>query len=103
MPTSHTNGYLPILAGIQPAVLRQLGAILSVAYHSMMINPDHLLHHLMVRPTTAPGERMRSRHPFVFAAQKLVSELSDFGIYAAQLMIYGMQSTLRPYQSFTSY
>ena len=79
--------YLPILAGIQPAGLRRLGATLSLAYRSTMA-PDHLLHALMIGSTDAHRERLRSRRPFVPAARKLLSELSDLDIRAAQWTDY---------------
>ena len=53
-----------------------------------MINPKHLLHHLMVRPITAHKWRLQSRHAFVPAARKLLNELSKLSILAAQWIDY---------------
>ena len=38
--------YLPVLAGIQPAELRRLGATLSLAYRGSL-DPDHILYELL--------------------------------------------------------
>ena len=69
--TSKDN--LSIFACIQLAELRQLGATLSLAYHSTM-DPDHMLHNFMVRQPSAQQERLQSRHPFVPAARKLLGD-----------------------------
>ena len=37
---------LPVLAGIQPAELRRLGATLSLAYRGSL-DPDHILYELL--------------------------------------------------------
>ena len=66
--------YLPILVGIQPAELRRQGATLSLAYR-ILIDLKHLLHQLMVGPITTHEEKLRSQHPFVSAARKLLNEL----------------------------
>jgi len=75
-PTSADN--LPILASIQPAELRRIGATLSLARRAM--EPGHLLHSALTRPSTAAARRLKSRHPFVPAAQHLIS--SDNKCYA---------------------
>ena len=72
-PTPVTN--LPILAGIQPAELRFRGTTLSLARCAM--EPGHLLHSTL---TCSPGGHARhltSRHPFVHAAQQLISSSDD--------------------------
>ena len=53
---------LPILAGIQPAELRRSGASLSPARRAM--EPGHLLHSTLTRPSSANARRLKSRHPF---------------------------------------
>ena len=49
-PTPVDN--LPVLAGMQPAGLRRLGATLSLAIRGIR-NPDHILHERFVRPLHA--------------------------------------------------
>jgi len=71
---------LPILAGIQPAELRRNGATLPLARRGM--EPRHLLHSALTRPSSTNAWRLKSRHPFVPAAQQLIS-LSDNNMYAA--------------------
>ena len=51
-----TMEYSPILTVIQPAELHQQEATFSLAYRSM-IDPNHLLHQLMVGPTLAEEKR----------------------------------------------
>ena len=62
-PTDH----LPILSGIQPAELCQLGATFSLA-HCRSLDPDHILHGLLSGSSDTCQVRLRSRHPFVLAA-----------------------------------
>ena len=45
--------YLPVLAGIQPAELRQLGATLSLAYRGSL-DPDHILYELLTGSPRRP-------------------------------------------------
>ena len=71
-PTPADN--LPVLAGIQPAELRRNGPTLSLALRAM--EPGHLLHSALTRPSSANARRLKSRHPFVPAAQQLIG-LSD--------------------------
>jgi len=54
---------LPILAGIQPAELRRSGATLPLARRA--IEPGHLLHSTLTRPSSANAWRLKWRHPFV--------------------------------------
>jgi len=68
-PTPADN--LPILAGIQPAELCRNGATLSLACCGM--DPGHLLHSALTRPSNADARRPKSRHPFIPATQQLVS------------------------------
>jgi len=73
---------LPILAGIQPAELRCSGATLSLGRHAM--EPGHLLHSALTRPSSAVARRLKSRHPFVPAAQQLINLSDNNNIRAAQ-------------------
>jgi len=56
-----------VLAGIQPAELRRSGATLYLGRRAM--EPGHLLHSALTRPTSAVARRLKSRHPFVLSAQ----------------------------------
>ena len=71
----------PILAGIQPSELCHNGATLSLARRAM--EPGHSLHSAVTCPPRANARRLTSRHPFIPAAQQLIS-LSDNNIRAAQ-------------------
>ena len=71
---------LPILAGIQPAELRRSGAALSLGRRAK--EPGHLLLSALTRPSSADARRLKSRHPFVPAAQHLIS-FSDINIIRA--------------------
>ena len=73
---------LPVLAGIQSAELRRLGATFSLAYRGSL-DPDHILYELLAGPPDAHRERLKSRHPFVSAARRLLYELSELDIRAA--------------------
>ena len=79
--------YLPILAGIQPAELRRRGATLYLANRATL-NPDHILHEQLVGKQNAHQRRLKSRRPFVPAAQKLLDSLTKSDIRAAQWMDY---------------
>jgi len=79
-PTPADN--LPILAGIQPAELRRRGVTLSLGHRVM--EPGHLLHSALTRPSGAAARRLKSRHPFVTAAQQLISFSDNNNIRAAQ-------------------
>ena len=75
--------YLPVLAGIQPAELRRLGATLSLAYGGSL-DPGHILYELLAGFTHGYRERLKSRRPFVPAARKLLQHLTELDIRAAQ-------------------
>ena len=75
--------YLAVLAGIQPAGLRRLGATLSLAYRGSL-DPDHILYELLARSPDGYRERLKSRRPFVPAARKLLQDLTELDIRAAQ-------------------
>jgi len=72
---------LPILAGIQPAELRRNEATLYLERRAM--EPGHLLHTVLTRPSSANAQRLKSRHPFVPAAQQLISLSDNNNIRAA--------------------
>jgi len=77
---------LPILAGIQPAELRRRGATLSLGRRAM--EPGHLLHSALTRPSGAAARRLKSRHPFVPAAQQLIGFSDNNNIRSAQWADY---------------
>jgi len=79
-PTPAYN--LPILADIQPAELRRIGAALSRGRRAM--DPEHLLPSALTCPLCADAHRLKSRHPFVPAAQQLNSFCDNNNIRAAQ-------------------
>ena len=66
----------------QPAELRRSGATLSLTRRA--IEPGHLLHSGLPRPSGAVARRLKSRHPFVPAAQQLISLSDNNNIRAAQ-------------------
>jgi len=72
---------LPILAGIQPAELRRNAATLSLGCSAM--EPGHLLHSALTRPSNAVARRLKSRHPFEPTAQQLISFTDNNNIRAA--------------------
>ena len=80
-PTPTDN--LSVLSGIQPADLRRQGATLSLGNGSSL-DPAHILHGQLTEPKAASKERLKSRHPFAPAARKLLHNLSELGIRAAQ-------------------
>ena len=75
--------YLPVLASIQPAELRRLGATLSLAYCGSL-DPGHILYELLAGSTHGYRERLQSRRPFVPAARKFLQDLTELEIRAAQ-------------------
>ena len=70
---------LPVLAGIQPAELRRLGATLSLANRAIH-DPDHILHGQLVGKQDAHQGRLKSRRLFVPAVWKLLGSLSKLDI-----------------------
>ena len=76
-------GDLPVLAGIQPAELRRLGATLYLA-NRVFHDPDHVLQGQLVGQQDAHQGRLRSRLPFVPSAWKLVDILSELDISVKQ-------------------
>jgi len=79
-PTPADN--LPTLAGIQSAELHRSGATLSPARRA--VAPGHLFHSALSRPSCADTRRFKSRHPFVQAAQHIISSSDNNNICAAQ-------------------
>ena len=78
-PTDH----LPVLSGIQPAELCQLGATLSLAYCGSL-DPDHILYGLLSGSSDTGQVRLRSRHRFVSGAHNLLDNLARLGICASE-------------------
>ena len=70
MPASYTS-YLPSLTSIQPAELRRKGVIIYLARHP--IGHGHLLHSTLTCPSNENARDLKSRRPFVPAAQQLIS------------------------------
>ena len=78
-PTDH----LPVLSGIQPAELCQMGATLSSAHHGSL-DPNHILYVLLSGSSDTGQVRLRSRHSFVPAARNLLDNLARLGICASE-------------------
>ena len=74
-PTDH----LPVLSGIQPAELCQMGATLSLA-HRGSLDPDHILYGFLSGSSDTLQVRLRSRCQFVPAARNLLDNLARLGI-----------------------
>jgi len=72
-------GNLPILADIQGAKLRRKEATLSLARRAM--EHGHLLHSVLTCPPSANARRLKSRHPFVLAAQQLIGSDNNNRLY----------------------
>ena len=64
-------------------VVKRKNATLSLAIRSSF-DPDHILGGQLTAPRAASKERLKSRHPFAPSAQKLLHNLSELGIHAAQ-------------------
>ena len=75
--------HLPILSGIQPAELHQMGATLFLA-HRGFLDPDHILYGLLSGFSDTFHVRLRSRRPFVPAARNLLDNLARLGIRASE-------------------
>ena len=78
-PTDH----LPILSGIQPAELCRMGATLSLA-HCGFLDPDHILYGLLSGSSDTHQVRLRSKCPFVSAAQNFLDNFARLGICASE-------------------
>ena len=79
-PTPADN--LPVLSSIQPAELRLQEATLFLTNRSSL-DPGHILHGQLTEPYVASKDILKSRHPFVPAARKLLHNFSNLGIRAA--------------------
>ena len=75
--------HLPVLSGIQPAEHCQMGVTLSLAYCGSL-DRNHILHDLLNGSSDTRQVRLRSRHPFVPAAQNLLDNLARLGIHASE-------------------
>jgi len=73
---------LAILTSIKPAELRRNGDTLSLARRAM--EPRHLLHSALIRPSSTDARRLKSGQPFVADAQQLNSFSDNNNICAAQ-------------------
>ena len=78
-PTDH----LPVLSGIQPAELCQLGATLSLAYCGSL-DPNYILHGLLSGFSDTGQVRLRSRCLFVPGARNLLDNLARLGIRTSE-------------------
>ena len=78
-PTDH----LPVLSGIQPAELHQMGATLSLAHH-VPLDLDHILYGLLSGSSDTHQVRLRSKCPFVPAVRNLLDNLARLGIRASE-------------------
>ena len=74
---------LPVFSGIQPAELRRQGATHSLANRSSL-GPGHILHGQVTESRAASKERLKCRRSFFRAARKLLHNLSELAIRAAQ-------------------
>ena len=82
LPSIPTNN-LPIFLGIQPAERRRQEATLPLANRSSL-DPGHILHERLSESQATSKERLKSRHPFVPTARKLLHNLSESGMRSAQ-------------------
>ena len=78
-PTDH----LPVLSGIQPAELCQMGATFSLA-HRGSLDPNHILYGHLSGSSDTRQVRLRSRCPFVPAARNLLDNLARLGVCASE-------------------
>ena len=73
--------YLTVLAGIPPAELRRRKTALTLARRAL--EPNHLFCHKIASAQLRQSRRVKSRHPFVLAFKKLLSNLNQLDIRAA--------------------
>ena len=78
-PTDH----LPVLSGIQPAELCQMGTTHSLAHHGSL-DPEHILYGLLSMWSDTRQVRLGSRRPFVPGARNLLDNLARLGIRASE-------------------
>ena len=79
IPTDHP----PVLSSIQPAELCRMKMTLSLAYRGSL-DSDHILYGLLSEFSDTRQVRLRSRRPFVPAAQNLLDNLARLGICASE-------------------
>ena len=79
IPTDH----LPVLSGIQPAELCQMGVTLSLA-HCGSLEPDYILYGFLSGSSDTHQVRIRSRCLFVPAACNLLDNIARLGIRASE-------------------
>ena len=79
---------LSILASIQPAEVRRKGATLSLAHRAM--KPGHLLHSALTCASGVNARHLKSRHPFVPAAQQLIVHLTTTEVWHSGRITNGM-------------
>ena len=90
-PTDH----LPVLSGIQPAKLCQLGATLFLG-HRESLDPDHILYGLLNGSSDTRQVKLKSRRPFVSAARNLLDNLARLGIRSSEWTDHnGKRSTMK--------
>ena len=75
--------HLPVVSGIQPAELCQMGVTLSLAYRGSL-DPDHILYGLLSGSSDTCQARLRSRRLFVPAVRNLLDNLARLGIHASE-------------------
>ena len=75
--------HLPVLSGIQPAELHQMGATLSLAYCGSL-DPNHILYGLLSGSSDTRQVRLRFRCSFVPGAWNLLENLARLGIHASE-------------------
>ena len=90
-PTPTDN--FSVLSGIQPAKLCRQGVTLSLANRSSL-DPGHILHGQLTEPQAASKEKLKSRHPFVSAARKL---LHNFFLCLFIFILHSRESELYRY------
>ena len=74
--------HLPVLSGIQPAELCQMGVTLSLAYCGSL-DPNHM-YGLLSGSSDTHQVRLRSRYLFVPAVRNLLDNLARLGICASE-------------------
>ena len=90
--------HLPILSGIQPTELCQMGTTLSLAHHGFL-DPDHILYGLLSGPSDTC--QVRSRCLFVPAAWNLLATLPDLASVLLNVQITnGKWSTVKMLPGF---
>ena len=71
-----------------------MGATLFLAHHGFL-DPDHMLYDLLSGSSNVCQERLRSRRPFVPAAQNLLDNLARLGIRPSEWTNYKWKADYR--------